>query len=138
MSALALLTEFSDRGISVRPKGQNVGVFPKEALTPDLVKRIKSEKPALIRELERVRREAGDDWDEIACDPKQLKAFYELMMIGEMRSKGIAPDHYTSTTTCKHCGLVPIWEGCPPEVLGCPWCFNRIKGLVIPEVNNNE
>ena len=132
MSALALISEFSELGIKVRPNGKDVTVSPKRALTPDLLKRIKQEKPALLRELERVRKEAGKDWDEIANDPMQLKAYFELLMISDMRSRGVIPNHYTSTTTCKHCGPVPIWEGCPPEVLGCPWCFNRHKGLPIP------
>ena len=135
MSALALFSELSERGIKIRPNGRNVTVSPECALTPDLRARIKSEKPTLIRELEKVRREAGADWEEIASDPKQLKAFYELLMITEMRAQGIAPDHYTSTTTCKHCGPVPIWNGCPPEVQGCPWCMNRHKGLPIPGIS---
>ena len=133
MSALAILSELSDRGITVTPNGENVTVTPKDAMTPELVKRIKSEKPALLSELEKIRREAGNDWEEIANDPKQLKAFCELLMIEDMRLKGVTPDHYTSTTECKHCGHVPIWEGCPPDVQGCPWCFNRIKGLPVPE-----
>ena len=132
MSALALFSEFSDRGITIRSDGPNVVVSPEKAVTPDLVQRIKKEKPTLIRELEKLQKEAGNDWDEIAADPAQLKAFAELLMISDMRSQGVAPDHYTSTTTCKHCGPVPIWDGCPPEVQGCPWCFNRIKGLPIP------
>ena len=135
MSAQALLSELSDRGIRVRPNGQKINLSPKEALTPELIDRIKSEKPGLLRELERVRKEAGEDWDEIANDPAQLKAFAELLMISEMRSQGIAPDHYTATATCTHCGPVPIWESCPPEVNGCPWCLNRVAGLPIPETN---
>ena len=133
MTALALISEFSERGIKVRPNGSHVVVSPKDALTPDLVKRIKVEKPALIRELEKLQREAGNDWDEIANDPAQLKAFAELLMIVEMREKGICPAHYTTTTNCKHCGPVPIWEGCPPKVQGCPWCLCRVAGLPIPK-----
>ena len=74
MTTLTILTELSDRGINVRPDGEFVTVSPQERLTPDLVDRIKGEKPALLRELERVRLEAGDDWQEIVADPKQLKA----------------------------------------------------------------
>ena len=133
MSALALFSELSDRGITIRSDGPDVVVSPEKALTPDLLERIKKEKPVLIRELEKLQREAGNDWDEIAADPAQLKAFAELLMIVEMREKGICPDHYTSTTECKHCGPVPIWEGCLPEVQGCPWCMNRLKGLPIPK-----
>ena len=134
MSALALFSELSDRGITIRSDGPDVVVSPEKAVTPDLVQRIKVEKPTLIRELEKLQREAGNDWDEIAGDPAQLKAFAELLMIEEMREKGICPDHYTATTVCIHCGPVPIWEGCPPEVEGCPWCFNRIKGLPVPNM----
>ena len=137
MSALALISEFSERGIKVRPNGSHVVVSHKEALTPELIDRIKSEKPRLLRDLERLRKEAGNDWDEIAADPAQLKAFAELLMIVEMREKGICPDHYTSTTDCKHCGPVPIWEGCPPKVQHCTWCLNRLKGLSIPKGQTN-
>ncbi len=136
MSALALFSELSDRGITIRSDGPDVVVSPEKAVTPDLVQRIKVEKPTLIRELEKLQREAGNDWDEIAADPAQLKAFAELLMIGEMREQGIAPDHYTSTTKCIHCGPVPIWDGCEPEVQGCPWCMNRLKGLPVPTVEN--
>jgi len=138
VSALTILSELSERGIKVTPRGENVTVSPKDALTPDLVERIKSEKPALLSELEKIRREAGNDWEEIANDPKQLKAFCELLMIGDMRWKGITPGHYTSTTVCKHCGPVSIWDGCPTEVNGCPWCFNRHAGLPIPVANNKR
>ena len=132
MSALALLSEFSRRGIRVKPNGENVSVTPKQALTTELLNRIKREKPALIRELDRIRDKAGDDWEEISGDPKQLKDFYELLMITEMRSRGTVPEHYTATTECRRCGPVPIFEGLPPQVMGCPWCFNRRKGLPIP------
>ena len=135
MSALPLISELADKGIRVRHEGSNVVVSPEEALTPDLVERIRDEKPILIKQLEKVRRNVGDngnDWDEIGSDPNKLKDYYELLMIGEMREKGICPDHYTSTTTCKHCGTVPIWEGCPPEVQNCPWCLNRHRGLPMP------
>ena len=133
MSAQALLSELSDRGIRVRPNGQKINLSPKEALTPELIDRIKSEQSSLLRELERLRKEAGNDWDEIAADPAQLKAFAELLMIVEMREKGICPAHYTSTTDCKHCGPVPIFEGVPEKVEGCPWCLCRVAGLPIPK-----
>ena len=132
MSALAIITELSDKGLRVRVDGPDLVLSPKKALTPNLASRIKKEKPVLIQSLEEIKRKAGSDWDEIADDPAQLKAFAELLMIGEMRERGIVPDHYTSITECKKCGTVPIWLGCPPQVNGCPWCFNRIKGLPMP------
>ena len=59
----------------------------------------------------------------------------EMVVIVEMRERGIVPDHYTSITECKHCGTVPIFAGCPPQVMGCPWCLNRHAGLPAPGEN---
>ena len=120
MSALPILSELSVKGLRVRVDGPELVFSPKKALTPNLASRIKQEKPVLMRTLAKIKQKAGSDWDEIANDPEQLKAFAELLMIGEMREKGIVPDHYIAETKCEHCGTVPIWEGCPPQVNGCP------------------
>lgn len=66
-------------------------------------------------------------------EPHEVPAVIEMLRIKGLREKGIVPDHYTSATECRHCGLVPIWSGCPPHVLGCPWCFNRMAGRPIPK-----
>ena len=50
----------------------------------------------------------------------------------ETRSQGEVPSHYTAMTKCRRCGPVPIWEGVPAEVLGCPWCLNRREGWPMP------
>jgi hypothetical protein len=68
------------------------------------------------------------DWE-----PHEIPVAIEVEQIRLARLKGEIPDCYTATTTCKHCGPVPIFEGFGPEVLGCPWCFNRRKGLPIPK-----
>ena len=132
MSALPIFSELPGKGIRVRVDGPDLVLSPRKALTSKLASRIKKEKLALIRSLQEIQRKAGADWDEIANDPAQLKAFAELLMINEMRENGVRPDHYTAETKCKHCGPVPIFEGCPPQVEGCPWCFNRIKKLPMP------
>ena len=137
MSALPLLSELAGRGVHIRVDGHNLAVSQAK-LTNSLITKIQDNKTALIAGLEKLRRIAGSDWEEIAGDPKQLKVFAELLMIEDMRQKGICPHHYTATTTCKYCGPVPIWDGCPPEVHGCPWCFNRIKRLPIPKVIFDE
>ena len=78
------------------------------------------------------------EWSELfetsidELEPDEVPVAAELVEIIQMRARGEIPAHYTSTTTCKHCGPVPIWNGCPPEVQGCPWCFNRNKGLPMP------
>jgi hypothetical protein len=84
----------------------------------------------------RLRILAGKDWPEVSSSPEKLGAFATLVAIKEMRERGIAPDHYTAMTKCDHCGPVPIWEGCLPTVLGCPWCMNRHRGLPIPKARN--
>ena len=133
MSALPLLIEFSEKGIKVRVEGSDLALSaPKGTLTSSLVSRIKDEKMALLVSLDKIREKVGDDWEEIVNDPAQLKTFAEMLAIEDMRHRGIVPSHYTSTTKCRHCGPVPIWEGCPPNILGCPWCFNRVTGLPIP------
>ena len=78
------------------------------------------------------------EWSELLenkngeLEPDEVPVAAELVEIIQMREQGEIPAHYTSTTTCKHCGPVPIWNGCPPEVKGCPWCLNRHSGLPIP------
>ena len=81
---------------------------------------------------------SGSEWSELLENKNgelteaELPIAIEMVAITEMRERGIVPEHYTAETECKHCGPVPIFEGCPPNVNGCPWCFNRIKGLPIP------
>ncbi len=80
----------------------------------------------------------GSEWSELLenkngeLDARQVPVAADLVAIVEMRERGVVPDHYTSETECKHCGPVPIFEGCPPQVDGCPWCFNRLRGLPVP------
>ena len=138
MSALPILSELSDKGIRVELEGSGLALTaPKGVLTKSLVSRLRREKPALLQSLIELRKKAGNDWQEIANDPDKLKSFTELIVIVEMREMGICPDHYTARTDCKRCGKVPIWSGCPPQVDGCPWCFNRIKGLPVPGANTD-
>ncbi len=137
MSALHIITEITDQGITARVEGDEVALSaPKGTLTPEVLAKLKSMKPELLRSLKELQERAKQDWPEISTNPAKLKAFAELVMIEDMRHRGIVPDHYTATTNCKHCGPVPIFEGCWPESDGCPWCFNRLQGLPIPGGNN--
>ena len=82
-----------------------------------------------------------EEWlNEAKNHPEFLKNIARSMYdIKLMRSGKIPPD-YTSSTICKHCGLVPI----SPElrsgghVLGCPWCWNLAQGLPIPKIDENK
>ena len=138
MSAFPLLIEFSARGIKVRIEGSDLALTaPQGALTSSLVSRVREEKKALLVSLDKIREKAGNDWLEVANDPVQLRTFADLLVVEDMRHRAIVPEHYTATTECRHCGPVPIWDGCPPKVLGCPWCFNRLKGLPMPATMSN-
>ena len=72
-----------------------------------------------------IRETAGPDWPEIVSDPVLLEVFAQAIQTRRMREVGEVPAHYTATTICHYCGLVPIFEGAPERVDGCPWCFNR-------------
>ena len=139
MSALPAISEFSKQGITARVEGDELVVSaPKGTLTSEVLAKLKSKKPELLRSLRELQERAGSDWDEVSADPAKLKSFAELVMITDMRHRGIVPDHYTATTNCKHCGPVPIFEGCWSESDACPWCFNRLQGLPMPKEENNE
>ena len=82
MSTLQILSEFSDLGVKVKVEGRDLALCaPKGALNTSLVSMVKEAKPVLIANLDRIRRRAGADWDFIAADPAQLRAFAELLMI---------------------------------------------------------
>ena len=110
-----------------------------EALTDKTAKRVKSPGALTDKTDKRASVSSVSEWSELFetsnddLEPNEIPIAAELIEIVQMRERGEIPAHYISTTTCKHCGPVPIWNGCPPEVQGCPWCFNRIKGLPIPK-----
>ncbi len=139
MSVLPIITEITDQGITARVEGDEVVLSAsKGTLTPDVISRLRSKKPDLLRSLKELQERAEQDWSEISTNPGKLKALAELIMIEDMRHRGLVPDHYTATVNCKHCGPVPIFEGCWPESDGCPWCFNRLQGLPMPKEGNDE
>ena len=71
-----------------------------------------------------LQRAAEDDWDEISNDPAQLVAFADSLAIVQIRESGGVPDHYNFVTNCQRCAsIVPIWQGCLPQVRECPWCM---------------
>ena len=81
-----------------------------------------------------LRREAGEDWDEVSNDFAQLVAFADSLAIVQIRESGGVPDTYTAITNCQTCAsIVPIWPGCPPQVRQCPWCMNGLTAPSIPD-----
>jgi hypothetical protein len=69
LTALPLLLELEECGITIEPREGNIYASPREALTPELRERIKAAKPALIahlqeRQLEEMRK--ADELDRLA------------------------------------------------------------------------
>jgi len=83
--------------------------------------------------LPELRHLAGDDWSEIEADPELLDAFASAVQARRLREQGQIPPDWTETVTCAGCGPVLLWSGAPERVEACPWCFNRVKGLPVPE-----
>ncbi len=64
MSALPLIEECHDKGINIRVEGSEIVLSaPKGVLTPELVARVKKEKPALLASLGRTIVFSAEDWD---------------------------------------------------------------------------
>lgn len=73
--------------------------------------------------------------DTVVTEPdtdNERQAIEYAERIARIREGGQVPESYTATTTCRHCGLVWIFQGAPSRVDSCPWCFNRAKSLPIP------
>ena len=79
-----------------------------------------------------LREAAGPDWLEAKHDPAMLDALARAIEVRKMRERGEVPPHYTESTVCRGCGLVPIFPGVPEHVDGCPWCWNRVAGNPMP------
>ncbi len=124
MSALPLLSEIAGNGVRIRVDGRHLAVSP-EKLTDSLATRIRENKPALIADLEKLRRIAGPDWQEIVAHPEQLRAFIYSFVTTQARERGEIPAHYTETVYCQSCNRdVPHCPVGDDTVGACAWCLN--------------
>ena len=156
MSALPIIAECRYKGIKMRVEGSDIVLSaPKEILTPDLVSRVRKEKPALLASLGRaalrsvqcvdmlarklwrehydeLEQQAGDSWALISLDPDKLMDFAHREATRRILQSGRMPDTFTANAHCRKCGqVVPIEEGLPDEISECPWCMN---GLTAPPI----
>lgn len=58
----------------------------------------------------------------------ELRAYALALHRSERMDAGTVPAEYTQAARCEGCGPVWLWEGCPPRVKACPWCFRRKAG----------
>ncbi len=145
MNTAALLNEVTRRGIKLRPDGDALCyTAPKDALTPDLLVELKTHKAELLAELSVSITLADTPEDDILAEAQRIaanepnlsddeyQALIRAIQTRRMRERGEVPPHYTEVTVCAHCGPIPIFSGVAERVEGCPWCFNRVRGLSVP------
>ena len=135
MLAVDLLSNLATQGYDLEADGSEL-VVEGPPLTEDLSDLIRENKPGLCHLLN-LKDEAGPDWAWIAQDAVKLAEFAELVQTNRLRRLGEVPSHWTAETTYRHCGPVPIWPGCAPQVSACPWCFNRVSGNPMPVIYHN-
>ena len=136
-SAAEVIHEASLAGVILAADLGNIIAQPASRLTPELRQAIRHHKGEVIRSLvldrygltlAEIQDTAGPDWPEVETDPALFETVARSVVARRMRERGEVPAHYTAKTVCKHCGPVPIFEGTPERVEGCPWCFNRAAG----------
>ncbi len=156
MSALPLIKECHDKGINIRVEGSEIVLSaPKGVLTPELISRIKKEKPALLASLgktalrsvqcvdmlarklwrehyDELEKQAGDSWELISTDPDLLMDFAHCEATRRILKDGRMPDTFVAKARCRNCGLVPIEYGALDDVDECPWCMNGLTAPTIP------
>jgi len=71
-----------------------------------------------------------EDWQNGNIRSDTLAAFARSLVQRREMDQDKHPVHYTEHATCLHCG--PIWSWFSGEVLGCPWCWNRVADKPIP------
>ena len=88
-------------------------------------------------DIERLKNRLGEDWIEYKDNREALKAWDNLFTNVDLIAQSKVPPEFTVTTHCAGCGDVFISPSLinGGSVLGCPWCWNRTKGLSIPRPN---
>ncbi len=149
MITATLLAEAQRHGIQLYAEGATLHYrAPRGALTADLKAEVKTHKTKLLTLLEKsvaeriaqdhgltladLKQSTGFGWPEIQHDHATLEALARAIQTRRMRERSEVPPHYTEVTVCAHCGPIPIFPGVGEQVEGCPWCFNRVRGLSVP------
>lgn len=63
-----------------------------------------------------------------------LKAFTESLGERLEMNRGVRPNLFNQSVSCRHCGPIWLWLG--GNVPGCPWFWNRCSGKPIPRPDN--
>lgn len=143
MNAAQLIEQVHAAGGRIEAKGATLKLAAPKPLPDALMAELRLYKPDLLTYLtaqrhgltvDDLRAAAGNDWPEVQADPALLEALAHAVSVRRMRERGEVPPSYTAVTDCAGCGPVPIFEGAPDRVMGCPWCFGRVAGRPVPRV----
>lgn len=151
MRALAILEEGRRHGLRFSIKGDKLHVEP--VPSPETLERLRCAKPEIVAALKLealaaeackppsgyitparlIAKLAPEDLADVQgmADPLPfLRSFATATVWTEMRQRGIAPPGWDKCATCERCGPVFLWAEI--KVAGCPWCWNRTRGVRIP------
>ena len=145
MTIQSLIDDLSTEGINLTLyRGQIKARGPTGTISADVVARLRSKKPEIIKFLtnDLLSRAAAavpgvtaddlranldaKDWQDsalIALEP--LRGLAHAIRNSRELGAGRVPEGWDATTECAVCGPVPIFPGGSKTVLGCPWCFAR-------------
>ena len=134
MNALPLISTFSDLGITATINGPDLTLdAPNGVLTTKLVCCLREDKQDVITWLGKLRNVLGEDWQEFASDPAQLKAAADSLMTQISRKRSVTPAHYTATVHCETYNQdVPHFPVNANTVRACVWCINGLTAPPIP------
>lgn len=65
-----------------------------------------------------------------------LATYARMIEADADRMRGHVPKGWNQPSTCRRCGPVLLWPSAPADVLGCPWCVPRSRGVSLPRPAN--
>lgn len=153
MNALAVLEETRHLGLRLSVRGDKLHVEPVPA--PQIIERLRAAKPEIMARLkleglaveacagltgyitpdQLLSKLAPEDLADLEAMPTDsavrfLRAFATACVWTDMRREGIAPPGWDKPAHCDLCG--PVYLRTRARVAGCPWCWNRRRGVKIP------
>ena len=139
-----LIDDLATQSIRLALSGGQIEVISAaEAVSADIVARLRLNKPAILKYLadELLERAANavpgvsaddlranldsEDWQDSALITYEpLKALAHAIRNSRSVLAGQTPIGWTATTNCRNCGPVPTFPGGKDTVLACAWCMN--------------
>lgn len=158
MSAAPILETLRRRGVTIRREGDRLKLRSESGAVPaDVVELARKHKPELLAgmpdaaevAIQRVRLIAAADGEDVArsliehlpdaelegvelLSDAGLSSYARMIEADADRTQGRVPRGWTQAGRCRRCGPVALWPGAPLDVLGCPWCVPRSRGVTIP------